>query len=481
VAVLAASSPLPALSASAQAGGGWSQAGADGAHTRAVAGPGPAYRHAWHLEVEPGGATGRQGLSQPIVSGHTVIATAPDEVIAVDSATGATAWTVDRDGGPPAPPAVVPGGQAGVLVFTEGWAGHPPSAAPTGATGAAPSPSPTPASTPAPGEEVDSRLVGIDLATMDPAWPPIALDDVSRSGVSVEGSTVFVGDRAGGLVAVDGGTGRVVWRSQVEGAIDLAPAVGEGSVLVALRATRDARAAVVAFDAQTGERRWRAEPSVQAPTGISIADGVAFVSGLDLPLEALDLGSGVPTWRVHSPLGGPVEGGVALARGTAVSVDRRGLLTASTFAGERRWDFAINRAVARGAPAIVGEQVLVASEDGALQAFDLATGDRRWRGVVGSGPARGIAVGGDVVVVLRGGASAGLDGWVADPAAPLERLGSPTRFDPARALLAFAGAAVPLALASIVLSRATRDRFGPTLPEGEGPGDPLEPSPEGPR
>jgi outer membrane protein assembly factor BamB len=470
-----------AAPASAQQGEGWTQMGGDGAHAREAFGPSPAYRLAWHLDVELAGSTGRQGLSQPIVSGGVVIATAPEEVIGVDAASGEVVWTVERADGPPAPPAVVPGGAGGVLVFTEGWAGDPPAVAGSGATlGSTASPTPSPTPSPDAGGADEARLVGIDLATMEPAWPPVPLADLSRSGISADGSSVFVGDRSGTLLAVDATTGRVRWRAELGGGIDLTPTVGEDAVVVALRATRSSRAAVVALDPGTGERRWRAESSVQAPTAVTIADGVALVTGLDVTVEALDLDSGVATWRSRSPLGGPAEGGVAVADGTVVSLDRRGLVTAATLAGERVWDFAINRPVARGAPVVVGDSVLVPSEDGAVQAFDLESGDRRWRGVEGSGPARGIAVGEDVVVVLRAGASAGLDGWVTDPSAPLERVASPTRFDPAPALLAFAGAAVPLALVSFALARVARDRVVPPLAdEADAPEDPLEPS-EGP-
>lgn len=468
-------------SASAQQAEGWTQAGADASHSWSSPGPAPPYRLAWHVDVAPGGATGKQGLSQPIVVGGTVIATAPDEVLGIDAATGDVAWTVERMEGPSTPPAVADGGEGGILLFTEGWAGHQPQpagASPSPPSTASPTPSPTP--TPSPNEEVDARLVGIHLATMEPAWEPLTLGDVSRSGVAVEGTTAFVGDRTGTLHAVDVVTGQVRWTAEVGGPIDMTPVVGEGLVLVATRTTRNAGSAIVALDAESGEQSWRAEPTAQGPSAISIAEGAAVVTGFDLPLESFDLTSGVAHWDRGSPVGGSlqligsVDAGVAVAPDTLVVAQRQGLVTAVDHAGDRRWDFAINELIARGSPVIVGGVVLVGTEDGALQAFELETGDRVWRGEEGSGPARGVAVGADVIVVLRAGASAGLDAWVPDPEGQLERIQSPTVFDAASALLGLAGALVPLAALSIVLARGFGDRVRPEL-ETEAPEDPLEP------
>lgn len=471
---------VPALAQQAE---GWNQLGAGAAHTWVGTGPAAPYRHAWHLGVEPGGATGNQGLSQPIVVGSTVIAVAPDEVLGIEAATGDVAWTLRRADGPSTPPAVADGGEAGILLFTEGWAGHPPepAGAPAGATGASPtpSPSPTPSSTT---DEVDARLVGVDLATMEPAWEPVMLGDVSRSGVTVDGDTAFVGDRTGTLHAVDVATGQMRWTAEVGGPIDMSPAAGEGLVLVATRATPNRASAVVALDTVSGEQTWRTEPSSQGPSAITIAGGAAIVTGFDLPLESIDLTSGVSRWQRRSPIGGSVQltgsvdAGVAAANETFVVTQREGLVAAVDEGGVPRWDFAINEPIARGAPAIAGDAVLVATEDGALQAFDLATGERIWRGQEGSGPARGVAVGDEVVVVLRAGASAGLDGWTTDGSGSLERTSSPTVLDPGPALLALAGALVPLAALSFVLARTVGDRVRPDLDEGgDEPVDPLEP------
>ena len=84
---------------------------------------------------------------------------------------------------------------------------------------------------------VDARLVGVALATMEPAWEPVMLGDVSRSGVTVDGDTAFVGDRTGTLHAVDVATGQMRWTAEVGGPIDMSPAAGGGLVLVATRAT----------------------------------------------------------------------------------------------------------------------------------------------------------------------------------------------------------------------------------------------------
>src|SRR5262245_41629460 len=167
---------------------GWPQfQGGPGHRGWAPDGPEPPFRPDWSLPVAAGGPNGQYGLSAPVVTGSTVIVVGPEQVIGVDTSTGAQSWTVDRDLGPPVVPAVASVGERTAVVYTEGFGEGPPTGSPTASASASGSPSASPSGSDA-GEPFDAHLAAFDLATRKPMWDPVQLDAVSRTGVAVEGS-----------------------------------------------------------------------------------------------------------------------------------------------------------------------------------------------------------------------------------------------------------------------------------------------------
>ena len=190
----------------ALASGAWGQFQGGPSHAGvATLAPPPPYRTAWSLPVAPGGPDRAFGLSAPVFDGSSVIAVGPVAVIAVDAATGHQLWAVDRELGPSVPAAVDE--EDRLLLFTEGWgpAGPPrpaglsatasanstasPSAPPSPSPGAPPSPSPSDGA----GFTGPSRLVAVSLdGDHERVWS-IDLPQVSRSGVTLDGTTAYVG------------------------------------------------------------------------------------------------------------------------------------------------------------------------------------------------------------------------------------------------------------------------------------------------
>jgi quinohemoprotein ethanol dehydrogenase len=108
---------------------------------------------------------------------------------------------------------------------------------------------------------------GERLWSYDPRVPreklvEVCCDAVNR-GVAVYEGKVFVGTLAGHVVALDAGTGRVIWDTQSipEGshmAITGAPRVVKGKVLIGAAGSEYlTRGYLAAFDAETGEEAWR--------------------------------------------------------------------------------------------------------------------------------------------------------------------------------------------------------------------------------
>jgi hypothetical protein len=124
------------------------------------------------------------------------------------------------------------------------------------------------------------------------------------------------------------------------------------------------------------------------------------------------------------------------------------------------WDHAYNRPTRRSTPVVAGDHVVVATADGHVAAFELDGGDLVWEAQEGAGPLRSIAVDRDMLVLVRGGVSAGALGLQHDPAAAITRVSSPTILDLPTLLLAWAAA---LAIAALLFlgGRVLWARLGP--------------------
>jgi len=480
VAALAvAAMALVAVPALAQVSSDWPQFQGDAAHTGiSPNGPEPPFELLWHAPVELGGPLGTQGLSAPVVSGDLVIAVAPEEVLAFDLATGAKAWSVPRTLGPPAQPAVASVDGRPVLLYTEGWAGHPPRAGVTGPTGPASTPSPSPGADGTTGP-VDSRLVAIDLETREQVWEPVELTEVSGAGVTVDGERAYVADGNGQVFAVDASTGEVDWSESIGRPVDAPPAVAGGAIVVTGRGTATSPAAsVVAIEAADGSPRWRQvvdSPAVLSPSAPAIAAGSALVTFSDGTVRAYDLGSGTQRWSSRpGETPSPSGSAVALFDDAAFVTDTDGFIGSvyrfDTSSGSVVWDFAINEPIIQGAPVVSSGSVLVATAAGSLNAFDPTTGERIWRGDR-AGSLHAITPAGSVVVAVRSRPRAGLDAFGPDPEGRLSREMSPTTPEYPRILGTFAIVAVPLAALALVVGRFLTARMGPAFEDEAGAED----------
>jgi len=468
VAALAvAAMALVAVPALAQVSSDWSQFQGDAAHTGfSPNGPQPPFELLWHAPVEPGGPLGTQGLSAPVVSGDLVIAVAAEEVLAFDLATGAQAWSVPRTLGPPAQPAVALVAGRPVLLYTEGWAGHPPQAGATGATGPASTPSPSPGAGGTTGP-VDSRLVAIDPETRDQVWEPVELTEVSGAGVTVDGERAYVADSNGQVFAVDASTGEVEWSESIGRPVDAPPAVAGGAVVVTGRGTAASPAAsIVAFKAADGSPRWRQvvdSPAILSPSAPAIAGDTALVTFSDGTVRAYDLDSGTERWSSRpgaTPT--PTGSAAALFDGAAFVTDTTAITGSvyriDTSSGSVVWDFAVNEPIIQGAPVVSSGSVLVATTDGSLNAFDPESGERIWRDDR-VGALHAITPAGSVLVAVRSRPRAGLDAFGPDPEGGLIREVSPTTPEYPRIVGTFAIVALPLTGLALVIGRLLTARM----------------------
>jgi outer membrane protein assembly factor BamB len=191
--------------------------------------------------------------------------------------------------------------------------------------------------------------------------------EISGGGLAVEGETLFATTGYGELVALQAGSGQVLWRQRLDSPVTGAPAVAGGTVYAV---GRDGGA--FAVDAATGKVLWTL-PGAPSATGVigSAAPAVTdravifpFASG---GVAAALRESGLPLWEA------PVTG-QRIGRGYQGLTD------------------------ITGDPTVVGGTIYIGTAAGRTAAVDAASGQRLWTAVEGAmNPP--LVVGGSVFVV----------------------------------------------------------------------------------
>jgi outer membrane protein assembly factor BamB len=448
---------------------GWTQAQGDASHTGYVPDAAtPPFKEGWHLSVPLGGPASTYGLSAPVVDGSSVFAVGSDAIVAADLADGRQLWSVDRDFGPPTTPAIAVTAKRRLLIYSEGFGPTPPGTSATPSTGGS-SPS---ASVTGP---YDSHVTALDLDTQEPVWTtPLQLKKVSRTGLTVEGNTAFVGDHDGNVYAIDVATGALRWTSHAGGLVINSLAASGGEVVAVVQGGRTTRPHLIAFKESDGSTSWDVEVQGGAvlASAPAIEDGHVIVGFSDQTVRSFDLSDGSQSWstRLNSPVF--FTGAPALTPDAVLVVDLSGGVYRLDLAtGDRVWDFALNETVLRSPIVIAGDRALIASSNGHLSAVDLSSGRLVWQGDAGAGILRSLTPTSAAVVAVRGGAQPGLVAFVEDPDGTLVSVVSPTDLDLSKLLIAFVAGAVPLALLLILGGRAALVRMGPAFLDDDGEAD----------
>ena len=210
-----------------------------------------------------------------------------------------------------------------------------------------------------------------------PQSPPTVTDDLLIAGVGTEGHS----PDGGRVVAVDREASSFRWHTTLTSTVWGAPAVGDGLVFAAQRATQnpEADAALYALAPDTGQVRWRrmlpSDPRFDPVDAPVVGDGLVYLSSGTGPLVAYDTNSGDPVWRLDPPSG--VQGSPALADGTLYVGDLDGTFHAlDAETGESRWTASVEKCY--GGPAVGRDGVYAASFEGTLVSW-YPDGSERWR------------------------------------------------------------------------------------------------------
>jgi outer membrane protein assembly factor BamB len=400
----------------------------------------PPLRPDWRFEA-PGK---ERGLSPPVIDDGVAIAVGREGVYAVHLADGTLAWQLPRAGGGTTPsPAVATTGRRRVLLFTDGKRAK------------------------------DARLRAYDIDSQKHLWDA-DLEDVSPSGVTVDGTRAFVGDRSGTLYGVDVRSGKVAWRFEGSGVVRAPPAVAEGRVY-AVSESSTGGAELVAVDEDTGKRDWTFTPRQVSPLASSptVTNGLVISTFSDRSVHAIGAEGGGERWASSvasgaSPFSGSaIVGGDVVISGTDPPSAGTGLYRFSGATGERRWWFQFDSFSLLGSPLVVGRFVLLGMQDGRIAAVDAVTGREVWERATGGGAVGAMAVGGGVIVASKAGSHGGLVGLGPDPSGRLVDVESPTVLHLGTSLLNYGAALLAVGGGVILLAVAFRRLRGRTGTRGE--------------
>jgi outer membrane protein assembly factor BamB len=398
----------------------WSQFQGGPEHAGSASAPTaePPYRRSWTFD-EP---DSDQGFAAPLIVGNVAVGLGAKAVYGVDLSSGKQVWRVARTGGPNTEPAAGTAGGNVLIVYADGGVNQQP-----------------------------SNLVAIDAETQKQLWS-LNLGATSVSGVSIDGSTAFVGDIEGVLHAVDLAKGTSAWTSKGVGRIEAPPAIADGIVYVGSRELQQGNATIRALDESSGEQKWTfSQQQLTSGSAITVSDGRAISGFTDRLARAFNASTGTGEWtalmsNALSPRGAPAAGsGAVYLADLAGTVERVGATD-----GSRVWSYRFNTVRPLpipyldfwSSPVLAGSSVLIGLGDGRLGAVSTTSGHLQWEGDTGPGALGGIALGPGVVVVAKQGANGALIAFRHDASGTLLDEPSPTELDAAKLLGRFAVAFV---------------------------------------
>ncbi len=340
------------------------------------------------------------------VDGHTAFLGSWDgSVVAVDVTDGAVLWRAETPSGAPAMVTA-----ANDLVFAADDGGG--LLALDGATGDERWRGVLDGGAVGPPVVADGRLVVtlangvldvLDLTDGSMAWrygvgvgiSPATVSDGVIYAVTMGGSLVAIGDvadprrphvgaadpePAAGLTTAGGGPSRagrqpgpgpdappvVAWRMDLDSTLDSPPVMADGLVLVG-----NGEAFLFAFDARTGQERWRFATTAPITQSAATAGDRVYVGDEGGALFGVSATDGQQLWKVD--LGQPVGEAIVAAADTVFVPERDGPLHALDAAtGAERW-----RVDDGSSPAIADGIAYLRAGD-SLTAVDIVTGAPRW-------------------------------------------------------------------------------------------------------
>jgi outer membrane protein assembly factor BamB len=135
-----------------------------------------------------------------------------------------------------------------------------------------------------------------------------------KGGAAISGNRLFIGSYDGHVYALNAHSGRLIWRASSDprlfghGTFYSTPAVGYGRVYIG---STDGR--VYSYGATTGRRRWSYVTGGYVYGSPALWNNRVFVGSYDHYFYALDAATGKLVWRFHAD--GPISGSATVLNG----------------------------------------------------------------------------------------------------------------------------------------------------------------------
>jgi outer membrane protein assembly factor BamB len=234
---------------------------------------------------------------------------------------------------------------------------------------------------------------------------PFNSNNVARAGfgggLAADGGKIFAATGYGTVLALDAGSGQVVWSKKFAIPVREAPTAAEGRVFIV-----NSESELYCLNANDGSQLWAQKglpenAAVLSSASPAVAGNLVYVPFPSGEITAIDIKSGQPKWTESLKKGAVNAAGTAIGEAARPVVDReavfamsRGgqLVATSREKGERLWtrDIAGTQTpwVAGDSLFVVdmtGKLIALARKDGKVRWVTALPGDGRWSGPVLAG------------------------------------------------------------------------------------------------
>ena len=212
-----------------------------------------------------------------------------------------------------------------------------------------------------------------DASLVNYGWGTAGRRTVLKAAVA----TVLLGTmNATGVAATGTGSGQpdegdALWRFTADGFVESSPSVVDGTVYVG-----DEAGVLYAIDTETGDLRWSVETGEQLRTAAQVVDGTVYVGSTDHSVYAFDAETGTERWEFVT--GSYVNSSPTTVGDTVYVGSEDNILYAlDADDGTEQWRFEAGDMITN-APTVVGDTVYVGSRDQSVYALDADDGTERW-------------------------------------------------------------------------------------------------------
>ena len=200
--------------------------------------------------------------------------------------------------------------------------------------------------------------------------------DCYLSSPVVSGGNVYFGSGDGNVYALEAASGKQTWKFQTGDVVHASPAIADGTLYIG---SWDSY--FYALDAATGKEKWKFKTGedheiynqVGIQSSAAVADGIVYFGCRDSNLYALDARTGEKKWAYNNK-GSWVIVSPAVKEGKVYFATSDSALFYALDAKSGAEAFSLKLTWPTFAsPAIAGDRLYLASEDGKLRAIDLKT------------------------------------------------------------------------------------------------------------